>query len=160
MSVAEKQEAIYLEYYPKIRRYIAAKLQDPQTAEDLVSEVFLKVCQRLESFDESRASLSTWIYTIAKNTVIDHYRTSRHHSELPEALASGEDLEESLCRADTLQALAAALEALDERQRDIIILRYYRGMTLREIAQRMGLSYSYMKALHNSALASLKRKLG
>lgn len=159
MSVAEKAEALYLECYPKVRRYVAARVRDPQEAEDLVSEVFLKVYQKLDSFDGTKASLSTWVYAITHNAVIDYYRTSRVHSELPETLASGEDLEETLCRADTLEALAAALETLEQRQRDIIILRYYRGMTLRDIARRMGLSYSYMKALHNSALAALRRKL-
>lgn len=160
MSAAEKAEALYLECYPKVRRYVAARVRDPQEAEDLVSEVFLKVCQKLDSFDGTKASLSTWVYAITRNAVIDYYRTNRVHSELPETLASGEDLEETLCRADTLEALAAALETLEQRQRDIIILRYYRGMTLRDIAEKMGLSYSYMKALHNSALASLRRQLG
>lgn len=159
MSVAEKAEALYLECYPKVKRYVAARVRDPQEAEDLVSEVFLKVYQKLDSFDGTKASLSTWVYAITRNAVIDYYRTSRVHSELPETLASGEDLEETLCRADTLEALAAALETLEQRQRDIIILRYYRGMTLRDIAQKMGLSYSYMKALHNSALAALRRQL-
>lgn len=160
MNAADQAEALYLECYPKVKRYVAARVRDPQEAEDLVSEVFLKVYQRLDSFDESKASVSTWVYAITRNAVIDYYRVSRVHSELPETLASGEDLEETLCRADTLEALAAALETLDERRRDIIILRYYRGMTLRDIAQRMGLSYAYIKALHSGALASLRRKLG
>lgn len=159
-GAAEKRDAIYRDCYPKVRRYIAARVQDPFEAEDLTQEVFVKVFQKLDSFDEGKASVSTWVYAIAKHTLIDHYRAARRHDELPETIPTGDDLEEALCREDTLAALAAALRSLDERRRDIIILRYDRGLTLREIAQRMQLSYSYVKALHSSALQSLKKQLG
>lgn len=159
MITAEGREAIYLECEPKVRRYIAARVANPQDAEDLTSEVFLKVYRQLDCFDESRAAVSTWVYAITRNAVIDYYRTRRIQSEVPETLAAGGDMEEAIFRADTLEALAVALEALDERRRDIIILRYYRGLTLREIARRMNLSYAYIKTLQNSALAELKRRL-
>lgn len=160
MITLEGREAIYLECEPKVKRYITARVSNPQDAEDLISEVFLKVYRQLDRFDEDRARVSTWVYAITRNAVIDYYRTRRVYSEVPQTLAADGNMEEDLCRANTLEALATALEALDERCRDIIILRYYRGMTLRDIAQRMGLSYSYIKALHSSALVSLKRKLG
>lgn len=159
IAAAEKRDAIYRDCYPKVSRYIAARVHNPQEAEDLVSEVFLKVYQKLESFDETKSSVSTWVYAITKNTVIDYYRTNRFHSELAETLPAADDLEGDLCHEDTLNTLAAALSSLDERQRDIIILRYYRGLSLKEIAQRMALSYSYIKLLHTSALGTLKKRL-
>lgn len=160
MTVSEeRREAIYLACYPKVRGYLAARVRDPFEAEDLAQEVFVKVYQKLDGFDEEKASVSTWVYAITKNTLIDHYRTKHQHSELPETLASEENLEAALCRADTLETLARALQALDERRRDIVILRYYKGLSLKEIALRMGLSYSYTKALHSGALETLKRAL-
>lgn len=160
MNTLERTEAVYTDYYPKVRRYIAARVTDPQEAEDLVSEVFLKVCQRLDGFDETKASVSTWVYAIAKNTVIDYYRTRRAYEPLPETLTAPEEsLEDDLTTRDTLEQLAAALETLEERQRDIILLRYYRGMTLRNIGERMHLSYSYVKVLHSAALSALRKQL-
>lgn len=160
MSIAaEAREALYRECYPKVKRYVAARVSHPQEAEDLVSDIFLKVYQRLDTFDETKASVSTWVYAITRNAVIDYYRGQRHIAELPETLAAEGDLEDSFLRRDALEALAAALAALEERQRDIIILRYYRGMTLKAIADRMGLSYAYIKVLHNGALRALKQKL-
>lgn len=158
-STEKKRDAIYRDCSPRVRRYVTARVQNPQEAEDLVSEIFLKVYQRLDSFDETKASVSTWVYAVTQNAVIDHYRTRHCCEELPETLAAGETPEEALCRQTTMDALAAALSALDARQRDIIILRYDRGLTLKEIALRMGMSYSYTKALHNGALSTLKKRL-
>lgn len=158
-STAESREAVYRDCCPKVRRYVAARVQDPQEAEELVSEIFLKVYRQLDRFDETKASVSTWVYAIAKNAVIDYYRTARRCETLPETLAAGDTPEELLLRRDALDALAAALETLEPRQRDIILLRYDRGLTLRDIAGRLGLSYSYTKALHSSALSALKKRL-
>lgn len=159
MIAQERKEAVYREYYPKIHRYIAGKVGNPQEAEDLVSDVFLKVCQHWDTFDESKASVSTWVYTIARNAVIDYYRTHRLHTELPETLTDDSSMEDDLAHRETLASLASALETLEERQRDIIILRYWKGMTLKDIAARMKLSYTYIKVLHNDALRKLQRQL-
>ena len=68
---------IYEEFQPKVRAYVRGKIQDPHDAEDLVSAVFMKVVQKLDSFDPAKASVSTWVYTITRNTVTDHFRTQR-----------------------------------------------------------------------------------
>lgn len=159
MIAQERKEAVYREYYPKIHRYITGKVGNPQEAEDLVSDVFLKVCQHWDTFDESKASVSTWVYTIARNAVIDFYRTHRSHAELPETLTATGSMEDDLTQRDMLSSLSTALEALEQRQRDIIILRYWKGMTLKDIAARMELSYTYIKVLHNEALRKLRRHL-
>ena len=68
---------IYEEFHPKVHAYVRGKIQDPHDAEDLVSAVFMKVVQKLDSFDSARASVSTWVYTITRNTVTDYFRTRR-----------------------------------------------------------------------------------
>ena len=153
------QAELYEQYHGKILAYMRARLGVVPQAEDLCSEVFVKVCENIGSFDGNKASLSTWIYTIARNTLTDHYRTRRVWEEIPETLEDGSSVEEEICRAEDLEALADALEALDERGRDIVIGRYYEGRTLREIAERLDISYAYVKVLHNKALASMKKFL-
>ena len=118
--------------------------------------MFLKVYEKLDSYDETKAALSTWIYTITRNTLVDYFRTRHSAQELPEELAATEDVEDGLCREETLETLAAALETLDERERNIVIRRYYSGMTLKEIAAQMDISYAYVKLLHNKALSALR----
>ena len=154
------RERIYLEYREKVAAYVGSRVSDGHTAEDLVSSVFLKVYQNLDSFDESRASLSTWIYTITRNTVINHLRQQKPVYELDEGMACSEEgVEEALISRDMLERLAGALERLESRERDLIILYYCERRSLKEIARSMGISYSSVKLLHKRALGSLRRMM-
>ena len=147
---------LYQNFYSKVLGYINGKVNNYTLAEDLCSDVFLKVYEKLDTFDETKASLSTWIFTITRNTLTDYFRTRRVHGEIPETLAGEDSFEDEICNNDMLDSLADALENLDERERDIVIFHYYSGMTLKEVSDKMGISYSYVKLLHNNALAALK----
>ena len=154
-------ERIYLDYRDRVARYVGSRVANAQDAEDLVSAVFLKVCAKLPEYDSSKASLSTWIYVITQRTVVDWLRKARPQLELTEDIAGPQDeAEAQLLQADSLAALAAALKSLPERERDTVILHYYHGWKLKDIALRMDLSYTTVKAAHSSALAKLKRSLG
>lgn len=151
------QEEIFREYHDKLQWFIFEKVNDQYLAEDLCADVLMKVYEKYDSFDSSKASLSTWIYTIARNKLIDYYRGRKVFEEVPEEISADSDIEAEACNEESLDALADALEKLDERERDIVILRYYKGITLREIAFKMNISYAYVKILHNKALDSLKK---
>ena len=153
------KEKIYRDYHGKVCGYIRSKINSAQDAEDLTADVFVKVFEKLDSFDESKASLSTWIYTVARNTLTDYYRTRRVHEEIPETMPAGSSVEDDVCNNEMLEALANALETLDERERDIIVLRYYSGKTLKTIAEQMDISYAYVKILQNKAMEKLKKYL-
>ena len=77
------REQIYIEYVDKVRRYVKGKIQNQQEVEDLVSSIFVKVYQNISSFDRKKASISTWIYTITRNTVIDYFKAHKIVCELP-----------------------------------------------------------------------------
>ena len=150
-------ETIYTQFYSKVMGYIHARIRNRADAEDLCADVFEKVQRKLPDFDPSKASLSTWIFTITRNTVIDHYRRSRPSEELDENLSDNIELDESLLNSETLHELASALRSLPEEMRDIIVLRYYDGKPLTEIAAMMGLSYGAVKLRHQSALVKLRK---
>ncbi len=157
MNVFFLNDQVYIEYKDRVMRYLLKKVQNLHDAEDLTSEVFLKAFKKLESFDESKASFSTWIYTVARNTVIDYYRTRKDSTELDENLTVSEYADTSLLKNETLEILADALESLDERSRNIVILHYYNGLPLKSISDAIGISYSHTKLLHNKALTELKK---
>lgn len=159
MSKTVEKETVFMEYHGKVQRYISGKVSNHQDAEDLTGDVFVKVFEKLDSFDGEKASLSTWIYTITRNTVTDYYRTHKEYGELDEQLQSTFDLEAQTIDEDMLEKLADALESLDQRSRNIVIYRYYAGQTLKDIAGRLDVSYAYVKILHNAALAKLKQTL-
>ena len=147
-------EELYPAYHDRVMRFFLSRLDSREDAEDLTSEVFLKVTRALSSFDEEKASLSTWIYTISRNVLTDHLRRKRAPEELSEDQA-----EKRLLREETLRELAAALAGLDRDQRDIVILHYYKGYPLTEIARMMHMSYGAVKLRHAKALEVLRREL-
>ncbi len=149
-------ENIYDLYCGKVMGYIAARVQRRADAEDLCVDVFEKAFRKRDAFDESKASISTWIFTITRNTVIDYFRKTRPTEEPDENLASDEEVDEHLLSQETLSELATALNKLPEELQDIIVLMYYDGKPMTEVATMMGLSYGAVKLRHQKALAQLK----
>ncbi len=152
-------EQVYTEYSGKVMSYIRARIRNKAEAEDLHSEVFEKILRKIDGFDPSKASLNTWIFTITRNTVIDHYRRSKPCEELDENLSDHIELDENLLNSETLGELAAALRKLPQQMMDIIVLRYYDGKPLTEIAQIMNLSYGAVKLRHQNAVLMLRDSL-
>ena len=74
MNNTDVMEKIYLEYKEKVFRYVRGKVSNVADAEDVTSEIFLKIQTSLGSYDEEKATLSTWIYTITHNAVCNFYR--------------------------------------------------------------------------------------
>ncbi len=156
--MAEAEE-IYKQYYDKVYRYVRSKVSDPQETEDLAASVFVKVCQNLSRFDGQKASVSTWVYTITRNTVIDYFRKTKFQAQWQDGIAQEPDPAGQLPGGELLEELAAALEQLGQRERDLVILHYYYNRTLKEIAAQMQISYSSTKRLHEKALAMLRKSL-
>ena len=149
-------ETIYTEYRGKVLGYIRARIRNYADAEDLCSSVFEKVQRKLPEYNAEKASVSTWVFTITRNTVIDFFRRSRPAEELDENMAEEGELEDGLLQNETLSELAAALKKLPRQLADLIVLRYYDGKPLTEIATLMGLSYGAVKLRHQNALMLLK----
>lgn len=150
-------ETLYLDYRDKVSSYVRGKIPNPHDAEDVISSIFVKAMERLSTYDEKRASLSTWIYTITRSAVADYYRRNRLHEEymdyktaIPDT-AEWEEDHEAL-----LSLLAEGLATLGENQRDIIILHYHKGLTLKRAAEILGMSYINAKVLHKKALNHLR----
>jgi len=152
-------ETIYREYHDRILNYISFKVGNHDDAEDICSEVFIKIQKNLDKYEESKASIARWIYVIAGNTIIDYYRSHKTTDEIPEELPSDSDLEDEMLSRETMSELAGALMKLSEEERTVIVLHYYDGLKLTEIEKRTGMSYGQVKLRHNSALKALKNLL-
>ena len=160
MGGIPSKEQIYTDYKDKVFAYIRNHVNSLEDAEDLCADVFVKVYDKLDTFDESKARISTWIYSITSNTVIDFYRTNHIHSEIPEDLSDTKStIEDDILTQESLSSLATALKKLPQEQMDIIVLRYYKGLTLQEIAEKMKLSYGITKLRHREALGRLQEML-
>ena len=150
-------ETLYLDYHGKVSTYVRGKIADPHEAEDVISAIFTKAMERLSTYDEERASLSTWIYTITRSSVADYFRTRKRHGEYMDYMDAVPDVPAHEDDSETLLArLAEGLGALREKERDIIILHYYKGLTLIQVAKLLGMSYINAKVLHKKALNRLR----
>ena len=154
------KEQIYKDYKDKVFAYIRNHVNSIVDAEDLCEDVFVKIFEKIDTYDENKSRLSTWIYSVTSNTVIDFYRTNHISSEIPEDLSDERSsIEEDYLDQENLEALAGALRELPQEQMDIIVLRYYKGLTLQEVAEKMSLSYGITKLRHREALGTLQRLL-
>lgn len=161
MSAAISPEKLYTDYRDKAMRYISSHVPNEHDREDLLHQVFLNAIAALDGYDPGRAAPGTWLYAIARNAVTDYFRQSGREepaAELDEAYA-GAGPEEQLLTQETLEALAAALEQLPERERDIVVWRFYHGLSAREAAEKAGVSYANARFLQHQALKKLQRYL-
>ena len=153
---------IYTQYCDKVSRFVRYKIYNPFDVEDIVQTVFLKVYSNLDQYDETKASLSTWIYTITHNTVYDYLKDKRDHPVLElidNTVDSAEEPDDSLLNKEALEELACALEKLPQKERDVIILIYYHGKPKTEVAKILAISYGQLRYLHDKALSRLKETL-
>src|SRR5512136_1836299 len=115
-SKAEKFAQLYGEFMPKVFAYIHYRVNDQQTTEDLTSIVLEKALSNFDKYSRDKASFSTWLFTIARNSVIDHFRTDskRQHVDLAEAsdLPSSEPSPEE--QAETKSEKQCLLECLSK----------------------------------------------
>lgn len=153
------EDTLYREYRDKVLAYLKSRLESVEDANDLCHDVFLKVFRSLPRYDETKSSISTWIFRITRFTLIDYIRTKHPGSQLAENIPSGDDLEESFIQRETLQCLAAVLAELEQDERDIIIMRYYNGYSLTDISRLAGISYGMVKVKHRKALKKISAKL-
>ncbi len=159
MSPSLSHEQLYREYRDTVLSYISARVVPIEDAEDLCEEVFVKLFRLMESYDGSRASVSTLVYKLSHDTVIDHYRTHRRPAAISgqqELLPSAEDV---IMDRERFADLAKALAKLPQQQRDILILRFYRGLTLKAIAEKTGLTYDTVVSRQKIALKAMKKML-
>lgn len=155
-------EEIYSEYYPKVLQYIQNHTNGHMDAEDIAQNVFVKVFAKWDTFDPAKSSVSTWIFNIMRNTLIDHQRSMsyRQHDELSEFMADdSDDMLDSLILEEEQDRLADALESLSVEERDLIILHYYSERTLLEVAEMMRRPYGQIKRLHAKALKNLRQQM-
>ena len=154
--------ALYKTYGPELYGFAVSAVGHRGRAEELVQEVFTRVWRKADSFDPERASFRTWLYSIARNAVID----SRRRASVRPALASHETADdehvatdEALERALLRWQVSAALERLTPEHRQVIRLAHFQGLTLREIAERTGLPLGTVKSRTSYALRALRLAL-
>ena len=153
---------LYERYAPQIRRYIASRLGDPSQAEDICGDVFVKVLESLDRYEDRGWPFSAWLYRIAYARTVDVLRQARRRPSLPldEALlGSLEPPDEAVMARLSYHEIARIMEELTSDQRLVLRLRFGEDRSLAEIAQSLGRSVGSVKALQHRGLTRLAQVL-
>ncbi|MBI2852164.1 MAG: sigma-70 family RNA polymerase sigma factor [Chloroflexi bacterium] len=154
---------LYQEYFKKIYRYTYLRLGQVEQAEDLTQEVFLKALDGISSYRHKGAPFGSWLFRIAHNLIVDHYRKSKKEFILfPESTVSdgADDPAGAAEKKMELLEIKHAVGMLPPRQKEIIALRYGAGMSVAETARATGKTVGSVKKLQFEALAKLRRLIG
>jgi len=151
---------LYDQYAPRIYAYIYRRVGNAHLAEDLTGDVFVRVIQAVQAERFWHTSFQAWLYRIAHNLVVDHYRRQPPATELEldERLVAAEDDPVSAVTARlSRQSLCAVISRLTPDQQQVLALRFGEEMKAREVAEVMGKSVGAIEALQHRALAALRR---
>ncbi len=152
------QEALrflYVTYSNNIYGYVRSIVRDVHEAEDITQHVFAKLMTTLVKYDARGVPFFAWLVRLARNVAIDHLRANRltpTDNVLDPGASSGVDL-------DQAETVRAALAALPEEQREVVVLRHVVGLTPGEIAHRMGRTEGSIHGLHHRGRRALQREL-
>ncbi len=155
----------YLQYYEKIYRYLYFRAYENKSlAEDLTSETFLKALEKFETFDLEK-KFSSWIYAIARNCLIDHFRKQKNREEVSlidqmDSLSQEEDEVLELFDAQlTRKKILESLKNLPEKQRELLLLKYFDQLENKEIVQLLDIDATTLRVQQYRALKKLKTLL-
>ena len=153
---------LYDRYAPRIYAYIYRRTSDAHLAEDLTGDAFVRVLQAIQSERFWHTSFQAWLYRIAHNLVVDHYRRQSRATELTLdelQIAAKDDPPSAVAKRLSYQRLRAAIGRLTPNQQQILALRFGEGMTARETAEVVDKSVGAVEALQHRAVAALRRIL-
>ncbi len=153
-------EALYREQMPRIYNFFRYRFGDNALAEDLTSVTFEKAWLKRSQYRHDLSAFSTWLFTIARRVAIDHYRQRQVEVALDEVhhLCADENLDETVQRQADLEQLNALLFQLDDRERELVALKYGAGLTNRAIANLSGYSESNVGVILHRIVKSLREK--
>lgn len=156
-------EWLYEHYFPRIYGYIFKRVGNQTITEDLVSEIFLKVFTNLQKYQNKQLPFSAWIYKIATNTLIDHYRRkSRRKEEGLESAVSikaPNDQKREIEKQEEAIQINQIINQLPKKYQEILLLKFFAEFSITEISLTMNITENNVRVLSHRALAKFKKHL-
>jgi RNA polymerase sigma-70 factor (ECF subfamily) len=155
--------AVYDQYFSEVYRYVLYRIGDPSLAEDIASDVFLRLLEATQSNRAPQTSLKGWLIGTASHVVTDHLRQKyrRPEEELSESFADpGTSIPTEVDQRDQNRIVNTAYKQLTPDQQNVLALRFGQGYSLEETATFMKKNVNAVKALQFRALAALQREVG
>ena len=152
--------ALYDHYFPRVYRYVSTRLSTTEDAEDVTTEIFLRIIENLRSFSWRGLPFGAWVFRIARNEVVSHVRRQKVRSapaQLSETIQDpSPDHVDEIATAFTIATIREATEKLPEAQRQVITLRFGAGLSVAETAKALNKTENNVKVLQHKAIAKLQ----
>ena len=156
---AEAFASVYDEYIGKVYKFIYYKVKTQQQAEDLTSQVFTKLLEYISSGKEIK-SIQATIYTVARNQVVDHYRSLKQEAPIEFAMKEASvSFEGEMEDKEGVLEIEAALRKLKGEAKEAMILRYIDDYSIKEVAKIMNKSEGAVRVMIHRAKKDLREKL-
>jgi RNA polymerase sigma-70 factor, ECF subfamily len=158
----EALEALYLLHFDRIYSYLHMSVGNRHDAEDLTTQTFLKMLESIGRFRWRSAPFSAWLFRIAHNLAMDHFRSHRRwqpEEEVPEPLDSAEpSAEHEALHSIGRQSMLRLIEKLSHEQQQVLALKFVFSFSNGEVATILGKTEGAIKSLQHRALVSLKKQ--
>lgn len=152
--------SLYDFYMPRIYRFVLLKVSLREEAEDLTHQIFLKAWEKIDQYNFKGYSFGSWLYRIARNTVIDYYRGNTQQISVDsvpeELLVSPISSEENVETKMEWEKLLESITKMKDIEQDVLIMRFVEEMTHKEVAEVIGKSEGAVKVIQHRALKNLK----
>lgn len=154
----DKTKQIWQNYHASLLNFISHRVNNRDLAEDLLQDVFVKIHTRLDTLADGER-LQGWLYRIAQNAIIDHYRTGKNHEPLPDDLAETlmhQPEQDDQIWSELTGCLRPMIEWLPEHYRKALLLAELDGLPLKQVAEQLGISVPGAKSRVQRGRAKLK----
>src|SRR5919202_979868 len=157
---SEAFQTLYESHLDTIYRYVYSKVGNGQLAEDLTQHIFMKAWEAINRYQWRELPFQHWLLRLARNTVIDHYRSTKPtNASLLDPIGDGIDPEEELAQSEMINTLQEAVRQLPDEQREVIVLRFIEQMPHADVALHLGKSAATVRVIQHRALQALRRLL-
>ncbi len=158
----DKLASLYEEYYDKIAHYAYVRIGIRTEAEDIAGEVFLKALNSLKSYKERGIPMQAWLFRIAHNLVVDYLRKMAKRKTVPIDTVDAEADEDPATVAEKkveLERVTKAMEQITPEQREVLSLRFFGGLTSKEVASILNKSDGAVREMQRAAIGKLRKLL-
>jgi RNA polymerase sigma-70 factor (ECF subfamily) len=156
---------LYDHYQPAIYRFVVVKVGRREDAEDITHQVFMSAWQSIRQYRHRGYPFSSWLYRIARNQVIDHYRARKDNVsletiEIDQLWLSSSSSQSELSLKLDVEKVMGAIHGLKQEHQDVVIMRFVEELSLKETAAAMGKTEGAVKLMQHRAMKELKKMLG
>ena len=153
-------QVLYESHLDTVYRYVYYKVGNGQLAEDLTQHIFMKAWEAIHRYQWRELPFQHWLLRLARNAVIDHYRSMKPtNSSLLDPVSVGVDPEIEIAQSEMVNTLQDAVRQLPDEQREVIVLRFIEQMPHADVAKHLGKSAATVRVIQHRALQALRKLL-